>query len=356
MGYKVIQWATGGVGRAAMEGILDHPELELAGAWVNSPAKEGIDLGTMVGRPQIGIRATGDVDALLATEADCVLYSPFMADPGVVEAILRSGKSVVTPLGWFYPGAEERAKFDAIAKGSGVTLHGTGIHPGGITERFPLMISALSGSVSHVRAEEFSDIRTYGAQDVVRDWMLFGKTPEEARHSIMTDALGAGFGQSVHMVADVLGFDIDPELRTTHEMAVATSPIDSPIGPIAPGTVTAQRFRWEATVDGEPVVTAAVNWLMGEADLDPGWRFGPAGERFEVEVTGDPCCLTTFKKLHPVSVAAGLERNPGIVATALHCVNAIPYVCAAPPGLLTYLELPLVAGRAAPGLHRSRRG
>jgi hypothetical protein len=356
MGYKVIQWATGGVGRAAMEGILDHPELELAGAWVNSPAKEGIDLGTMVGRPQIGIRATGDVDALLATEADCVLYSPFMADPGVVEAILRSGKSVVTPLGWFYPGAEERAKFDAIAKGSGVTLHGTGIHPGGITERFPLMISALSGSVSHVRAEEFSDIRTYGAQDVVRDWMLFGKTPEEARHSIMTDALGAGFGQSVHMVADVLGFDIDPELRTTHEMAVATSPIDSPIGPIAPGTVAAQRFRWEATVDGEPVVTAAVNWLMGEADLDPGWRFGPAGERFEVEVTGDPCCLTTFKKLHPVSVAAGLERNPGIVATALHCVNAIPYVCAAPPGLLTYLELPLVAGRAAPGLHRSRRG
>jgi hypothetical protein len=356
MGYKVIQWATGGVGRAAMEGILDHPELELAGAWVNSPAKEGIDLGTMVGRPPIGIRATGDVDALLATEADCVLYSPFMADSGVVEAILRSGKSVVTPLGWFYPGAEERAKFDAIAKGSGVTLHGTGIHPGGITERFPLMISALSGSVSHVRAEEFSDIRTYGAQDVVRDWMLFGKTPEEARHSIMTDALGAGFGQSVHMVADVLGFDIDPELRTTHEMAVATSPIDSPIGPIAPGTVAAQRFRWEATVDGEPVVTAAVNWLMGEADLDPGWRFGPAGERFEVEVTGDPCCLTTFKKLHPVSVAAGLERNPGIVATALHCVNAIPYVCAAPPGLLTYLELPLVAGRAAPGLHRSRRG
>jgi len=54
------------------------------------------------------------------------------------------------------------------------------------------MISALSGSITHVRAEEFSDIRTYGAPDVVRDWMLFGKTPEEARASIMTDALGPG--------------------------------------------------------------------------------------------------------------------------------------------------------------------
>ena len=62
-----------------------------------------------------------------------------------------------------------------------MTLHGTGINPGGITERFPLMISALVGSVTHVRAEEFSDIRTYGAPDVVRDWMLFGTTPEEAR-------------------------------------------------------------------------------------------------------------------------------------------------------------------------------
>jgi 2,4-diaminopentanoate dehydrogenase len=98
-----------------------------------------------------------------------------------------------------------------------------------------------------------------------------------------------------------------------------------------------------------------VNWLMGEADLDPPWAFGPERERFEVEVTGDPNLLVTFKKLHPHSIAEGLARNPGIVATALHCVNAVPYVCAAPPGLLTYLDLPPVAGRAAPHLHRDRR-
>ena len=356
MSFRVIQWATGGVGRAAMEGVLQHPELELVGAWVHSPGKDGLDLGTLLGREVLGLAATGDADALLATDADCVLYSPFMADPAVVMAILESGKNVVTPLGWFYPPTEEREKFDTIAKRAGVTLHGTGIHPGGITERFPLMISALSGSVTHVRAEEFSDIRTYGAPDVVRDWMLFGATPEAARASIMTDALGGGFRQSIFMVADVLGFDLDPQLRTTHEMAVATAPIDSPIGPIQPGTVAAQRFKWEATVDEVPVVTAAVNWLMGQEHLEPAWGFGEAGERFEVEITGDPSCLTTFKKLHPESVEAGLIRNPGIVATALHCVNAIPYVCQAEPGLLTYLALPIAAGRAAPGLHRSRRG
>ena len=352
MARRVIQWATGNVGRAAIEGVLAHPDLELVGCWVHSSEKEGVDVGTLIGRDPVGVTATTDVDALLALDADCVLYSPLFADPAVLTRILQSGKDVVTPLGWFYPPDDDRDRFDALCKEAGVTLHGTGIHPGGITERFPLVLSALAGSVTHVRAEEFSDIRTYGAADVIRDWMLFGATPEHARTSVMADVLGGGFRQSVWMVADELGFALDEGLRTTHDVAVATAPIDSPIGPIQPGTVAAQRFRWEGLVDGEPVITAAVNWLMGEEHLDPPWAFGPEGERFEVEVTGDPGVLVTFKKLHPVSVEAGLQRNPGIVATAMHCVNAIPYVCAARPGLLTYLDLPPVAGRAAASLSR----
>jgi 2,4-diaminopentanoate dehydrogenase len=64
--------------------------------------------------------------------------------------------------------------------------------------------------------------------------------------------------------------------------------------------------------------------------------------------------LVTFRGLHPTSIEAGLARNPGIVATAMHCVNAVPYVCAAPSGVLSYLDLPPVAGRAAPGLRRGR--
>jgi hypothetical protein len=166
----------------------------------------------------------------------------------------------------------------------------------------------------------------------------------------MLDVLGAGFIQSLHMVADELGFALDDQLQTSHEMAVATAPIDSPIGPIEPGLVAAQRFRWSGTVNGEPVVTAAVNWFMGQEHLDQGWTFGPDGERFEVSVTGDPPVHLRFKGFHPASIEEGLERNRGIVATAMHCVNAVPYVCAAEPGLLTYLDLPLVAGRAAPGL------
>jgi hypothetical protein len=351
--YRVIQWATGGVGRAAIQAVVSHPELELVGCWVHGEDKAGRDAGELAGLGPIGVAATNEAETLLALEADCVMYAPIVADRKLVVRLLESGKNVVTPLGWFYPGDRDVIDLEAACQRGGVTLHGTGIHPGGITERFPLMISALSRAITQVRAEEFSDIRTYAAPFVVGQIMRFGKTAEEAAESPMLNVLGGGFFESIDMIADSLGFDLDAERRTHHEVAVATKPIDSPIGPIEPGLVAAQRFAWEATVRGETVVSVRTNWFMGEEHLDPPWTFGPEGERFEVEVTGDPSAKVVFHGLHPESIEAGLKRNPGIVATAVHGVSAIPYVCRAGAGIRTYLDLPLVTGRAAPELSRS---
>ena len=41
MTYRVVQWATGNLGRAAIEGIVSHPDLELVGVWVHSASKVG---------------------------------------------------------------------------------------------------------------------------------------------------------------------------------------------------------------------------------------------------------------------------------------------------------------------------
>jgi hypothetical protein len=353
LAYRVIQWATGGIGKAGIEGILSHPELELAGVWVHGEKKDGMDVGEILGRAPLGIAATRDADALLASDADCVLYAPVVANKDELARILASGKNVVTPLNWFYRGHRDWSPLDDACRKGGVSLHGTGIHPGGITERFPLMVSALSREVTHVRAEEWSDIRTYGAPQVVGELMLFGKPPEEAKKSPMVRLMGDGFMQSIDMVADELGFALDPEKQVTHEVAAATKPIASPIGVIEPGLVAAQRFTWQGTVRGEGVITVRTNWFMGEEGFEGGWSFGPEGERFEVEVTGDPSSKLTFHGWHPETIEEGLERNPGIVATAIHCVSAIPAVCQAAPGIVSYLDLPLVAGRAAPSLARS---
>jgi len=350
VGLRVVQWATGGVGVAAIRGVLEHPDLDLVGCWVHSAEKAGKDVGELAGGEPTGVLATNDVEAILALDADAVIYSPLLPNPDEVAALLRSGKNVVTPVGWFYPGEKEAAPLREAALAGGATLHGTGIAPGGISEKFPLLLSVMATGVTFVRAEEFSDLRTYDAPDVVRHVMGFGDTPDKALSGPMQKLLDGGFIQSVKMVVDEIGFNAEPRIRSSQEIAVATAPIDSPIGAIEPGQVAGRRFHWEALVGDEVVVRVTVNWLMGQENLDPPWTFGPAGERYEMEVRGNPDFNLTVKGFQPESVEEGLETNNGVVATAAHCVNSVPAVCAAPPGIATYFDLPLFSGKAAPRL------
>jgi hypothetical protein len=346
MTYRVIQWATGFVGKEAIKGVLAHPELELVGTWVHSPDKVGKDVGEICEIGPIGVTAVGTLEEICAIEADAVVYAPVLASTKDVIALLESGKNVVTPVGWIYPGDSPGiAALEAACRKAGVTLHGTGINPGGITERFPLMLSALCRDIQHVRAEEFSDIRNYPTEFVVREIMLFGKPPDDAVKSPMADILGHGFKQSIDMIAAGLGWTLDEEKRTTHEMAVATKDLDTPIGVIEKGTCAAQRFTWEGTIGGKTVITVRVNWLMGEEHLDPAWSFGSEGQRFEVAFDATPPVSATFHGLHPPVV--GENPEIGLIPPAMHCVNAIPYVVDAEPGIKTYLDLPLLAGRGA---------
>ena len=64
---RVVQWNTGKVGKLAMRGILDNPALELVGVFAYSPEKVGQDAGALCGRPDTGIKATNQIDAIIAT-------------------------------------------------------------------------------------------------------------------------------------------------------------------------------------------------------------------------------------------------------------------------------------------------
>ncbi|OBB37261.1 dihydrodipicolinate reductase [Mycobacterium sp. 852002-51961_SCH5331710] len=348
MGLRVVQWATGGVGVAAIKGVLEHPDLELVGCWVHSPQKAGKDVGEIIGTEPLGVTATNSVDDILALDADAVIYSPLLPDPDEVAALLRSGKNVVTPVGWVYPSDRQGAPLREAAIAGKATLHGTGIAPGGISEKFPLLFSAFSTGVTFVRAEEFSDLRTYEAPDVVRHVMGFGEVPDKALSGPMQKLLDGGFIQAVKMIVDKMGFRADSKVRSSQEIAVATAPIESPIGVIEPGQVAGRKFHWEALVDEEPVVRVTVNWLMGEENLDPAWTFGPEGQRYEMEVRGNPDVNIVVKGFQ--SAVGGEGPEYGIVGTAAHCVNSVPAVCAAEPGIATYLDLPLISGKAAQGL------
>src|ERR1700743_3931090 len=102
MSLRVVQWATGSVGVAAIKGILEHPELEVGGCWVHSEAKHGKDVGDIIGWSPLGVTATNSVDAILALDADAVISPPLLPNADEVAALLHSGKNAVTPVGVFH--------------------------------------------------------------------------------------------------------------------------------------------------------------------------------------------------------------------------------------------------------------
>jgi hypothetical protein len=162
--YRVIQWATGSVGREALKAILVHPALELAGVLVHSEEKSGRDAGDLCDARATGILATRDKDAIVGGDADCVVYAPRYADVDEVCALLRSGKNVVCTPFLFHrsPRADADArKIEAACREGQTSVHGTGIHPGFVGMVLPLALSGMSRTIDHVRIEERADWTFY---------------------------------------------------------------------------------------------------------------------------------------------------------------------------------------------------
>lgn len=159
---RLIFWGPGHIGGAALREVLTdyRDEYEVVGARVYSPAKDGRDIGELVGLDPIGVNATTDVEAILALDADCVVFTPLPLDHAQVTAdaiaLLRSGKSVVTTTTFHYPqlhGPEFELLAEACQAGS-ATLHGTGVHPNFMVERLVTTLTGLFTDVRHVRFVE----------------------------------------------------------------------------------------------------------------------------------------------------------------------------------------------------------
>lgn len=73
--FKVGVWGPGSMGLIALRGVIDHPRLELVDLVVHSGAKAGRDAGELCGIDPVGVAATQDPAAMLAGDADAVVYA-----------------------------------------------------------------------------------------------------------------------------------------------------------------------------------------------------------------------------------------------------------------------------------------
>ena len=108
MNYKVIQWATGSMGKTCLRAIIDHPSMELAGLFVYSPGKVGLDAGEIARRDTTSIIATDNIEDILQLDADIVLHTaqiqaPYSFHNDDICRLLASGKNVIIINGHSYP-------------------------------------------------------------------------------------------------------------------------------------------------------------------------------------------------------------------------------------------------------------
>ena len=352
MAIRVAQIGTGNVGGHALTELITNPQFELTGVWVSSESKAGKDAAELVGlEDSTGITATNDLEAVLAAEPECAVYTA-MADNRLPEAledyrrILAAGVNVVGsgPVFLQYPWQvlpdELIGPIEDAAQAGKASLFVNGIDPGFANDLLPLALAGTCQSIEEIRCMEIVDYATYDSATVMFDVMGFGKPLDEIPMLLQPGVLSLAWGSVIRQLAAGLGISLD-EVTETYVREPAPEDIDIASGHIPRGSAAGLRFEVRGMLDGRPAVVLEHVTRLRE-DLCPNWpQPAQPGGSYRVEITGEPSyamdiCLSSRK---------GDHNHADLVATAARIVNAIPAVVAAPPGIRTTLDLPLITGK-----------
>jgi len=357
MAIRVALIGTGNCGSLALKQLVEDARFDLTGVWVSTDAKVGRDAGELAGLDTTtGVAATNDLDAIIATRPDCVVYCAMgdtrlpdaMAD---VRKILAAGIDVVgSGLGVLqYPWQVIPDKYierieDAAREGNS-TVFMTGVDPGFATDLLPFALAGTCQRIEQVRTMEIADYATYDGATVMFDVMGFGNEIGDLPMLYQPGILSIAWGTAIRQLAAGLGIEVD-EIKDAVEQEPAPEDFDVAVGTIKKGTVAAVRFQIEGMVKGKPVIVVEHVTRL-RPDLRPDWA-QPAqpGGSYRVEITGEPSYVMD---ICPTS-RNGDHNYAAILAAAGRIVNAIPDVVAAAPGIRTTLDMPLVTGK---GLYRS---
>jgi hypothetical protein len=358
MAFRVIQWGAGNTGVHALRQIWQHPELELAGVWVHSAAKAGLDAAEICGlETPTGIIASTDKAAVAAIDADCVCYMPrnvshaHPLNPGSeggplldeVCDFLAGGKDVVSvslvqliwPAFW---GDEVRARLEAACREGGSTFTGVGLAPGFVTDGLLLSLSSMSERITQMRCSQILNYASYDLLARLRA-LGFGVSEDESRGLWTPGALADTYGCVVSMIADVMGLELHT-LEESVDLCTTDDEFEIAAGVIPAGTVAAFRSELAGIVDGRKAIVVE-NVARLRDDLAPEWPSLPDGRQgYALRIDGSP----------QLDVAVGLAHDGATAfveacrATAAVAVNAIPQVCRFGPGVITYMDRTPVVG------------
>lgn len=344
--YRVIVWGPGRLGGFALRALLQRPaEFDVVGVFAYSAAKDGCDIGELVGMPARGIDVTRDRHRIDELAADVVIFTPLTSlEPTESHRdamrLLASGKNLLLAHDYFYPEAISPEYADDVARACTTgdsSVMAVGSSPGFVAERLATTLAGHTLEVAHIDVLERMDCTDLDAH--VYPLLGFGGQPGEFPRDKIVAMFDHMYRQTPHAVAAQLGqrldgVVVDVRFATTERDLTHTSV------PVARGTVAGTEFSWTGMIDGEPFVTLTCRWIC---DLEmPGWE---ADNDWIVTVEGTPSLQIRYAR---GSSFAGGVRHGGHATdpegehwmdsqswtSVAALINAIPGVVAAPPGHL----------------------
>lgn len=328
---KVIIWGLGAMGSGMAEMLLKKEGVEIVGA-VGRGAKLGksmydylaVDRGD---RPDIVIGTPEEV--ITEKAADVVLCCTDSFVKNAVDRlkfVLEKKINVISSAEEMaYPQAQspEMAKeLDDIAKANGVSILGTGINPGLIMDLLVVIMTGCCEEVEHIVSRRVNSLSPFGP--AVMEEQGIGITKETFLDGVKTGKLSGhvGFHESIHMIADAIGWKVD---KVTQSMEPILTEVDrkSPHGFAKAGDVAGCAMKGFGYVDGQLKI-----------EMDHPQQIEP--EQVGIK-TGDYVIIKGKPSINMVNS----PEVPGGIGTIAMCVNMIPHIINARPGLQTMLTLPV---------------
>jgi len=297
-----------------------------------------------------GVAAVGELDAILAAEPECVVYCA-MGDTRLPDAmadimrILAVGINVVgsspglLQFPWGVMPDKYIARVEDAARQGNSSILITGVDPGFINDLIPFAFAGTCRRIEQVRCMEIADYATYDGAEVMH-YMGFGRPLDEVPMLLQPGVLSIAWGTAIRQLAAGLGIEVDG-ITESCQREPAPEDFEIAVGRVAKGTMAALQFDIRGMVKGHPaIVIEHITRLR--PDLRPDWpQPASGGGSYRVEITGEPSYAVDIVP----SSRKGDHNHAAIAGAAGRIVNAIPAVVAAPPGIRTTLDLPLVTGK-----------
>ncbi len=329
---KVVLWGMGSMGSGMGKYLIDKEGVEIVGAIANRESKAGKDVGQFFGiDKEVGVKITNDPMSVITEDVDVVLQatSSFVEDvyPQIEEIVKRKVNVISIAEEMAYPmvGSKELSeKIDKLAKENGVSVLGTGINPGFVLDLLIIALSGACAKVDKIEAARINDLSPFGP--TVMRTQGVGTTVEEFEKGIKDGSIVGhiGFLESINMIADRLGIDLD-KIEQTREPIVSETHRETEHVKVEPGMVAGCRHIARGYSDGKEVIL-----LEHPQQIHPGKEGTETGDY--IKIKGIPDINMSIQ-----------PEIPGGIGTMAVAINMIPVIVGAKAGLVTMKDLPVPA-------------